>query len=113
MLHRLIEMMPKDILITELPIEIRLLGLSARERMHGLSCKERLNGLAYTEILSQVPVNQRFCDLDPADAILALPENILKQLELESVVGLSSELQHALQKKGLIKPRVSLRKGAW
>jgi hypothetical protein len=69
--QKFIELIPPETLLKLIPPEQRLAGLAPEQRLAGLAPEQRLAGLA---------PEQRLADLAPEEAVLALPDELLRGL---------------------------------
>jgi hypothetical protein len=95
-------------LLARLPPEQRLAGLAPEERLAGLAPEqvlrtytpeERLAGLAPEQVLRTYAPEERLAGLTEAQAVLALPDTMLRGLSDEYQATLPRETRAAIQRR--------------
>lgn len=76
-----------------------LARMSPVQRLAGLALEQRLAGLAPEQVLRKYPPEQRLAGLTEAQAVLALPEAMLRGLSSEYLATLPPETRAAVQKR--------------
>jgi hypothetical protein len=89
-LARLVARLPPEQVLRSYKPEQRLAGLAPEQRLAGLAPEQRLAGLA---------PEQRLAGLSEAEAVLALPDAMLRALSEEYIATLPRETQAAIQKR--------------
>jgi hypothetical protein len=86
-------------LLSRLPPEQRLAGLAPEQRLAGLAPEQRLAGLAPEQVLRSYAPEQRLAGLTEAQAVLALPDAMLRGLSSEYLATLSQKTRAEIQRR--------------
>jgi hypothetical protein len=86
-------------ILARLPPEQRLAGLAPEQRLAGLAPEQRLAGLAPEQVLRAYAPEQRLAGLTEAQAVLALPDAMLRGLSNEYLATLPPATRAAIQKR--------------
>ncbi len=100
LVRKLVENTPPDVLMGFLTPEQRLAGLPPEQLAHALGSltpEQRLVGLAPEQRLAGLTPEQVAHALTPEQALLALPEPLLRGLSDDSIASLAPELQARLR----------------
>ena len=89
---------PDDILARFAP-EQRLAGLAPEQRLAGLAPEQRLAGLAPATIAHALSPEDRLLDLTPAQAVLALPDALLRGLSADFIATLPDDVQRTVRER--------------
>ncbi len=84
-------------LLASIPAELRLQGLAPDIRLRGLAPEQRLAGLAPEPIAHALPPEDRLLDLTPAQAVLALPDALLRGLSADFIATLPDDIQRTVR----------------
>jgi hypothetical protein len=96
--QRLAGLAPEQILSTFAP-EQRLAGLAPEQRLAGLAPEQRLAGLAPEQRLAGLAPGQRLAGLSAEEAVLALPDELLRGLSSEYVARLPRPVRDAVARR--------------
>ena len=96
---RFLARMPPEQRLAGLAPEQRLAGLAPEQRLAGLAPEQRIAGLAPEQVLRAYAPEQRLAGLTEAQAVLALPDAMLRGLSNEYLATLPRETRSAIQKR--------------
>jgi hypothetical protein len=86
-------------ILARMPPEQRLAGMPPEQRLAGMPPEQRLAGMPPEQRLAGMPPEQRLAGLTKAQAVLALPDEMLRALSTEYVATLPRATRAAIQRR--------------
>jgi hypothetical protein len=98
-LMRLVTRLPPEQVLRKFAPEQRLAGLAPEQVLRSYAPEQRLAGLAPEQVLRSYAPEQRLAGLTEAQAVLALPDSMLRGLSNEYLATLPRETRATIQRR--------------
>ncbi|MFO0755878.1 MAG: hypothetical protein U0359_05275 [Byssovorax sp.] len=98
-LVRLVKRLPPEQRLAGIALEQRLAGLTPEQVLHAYAPEQRLAGLAPEQVLHAYAPEQRLAGLTEAQAVLALPDAMLRALSSDYIETLPRATRAAIKRR--------------